>query len=315
MTKIIIKIFILFLPIVIILGYIEYRLSKMHNSYQIKRSLFEQNLSEIEILSLGSSNAYYGVNPSYFDLKGFNLAYRAQSHWYDTRITLRYIDKMPKLRIVIIPIVYLTFGTTPDDLADKWRVFFYEQTYGISPSPKTAMKAYGFFYWLDARRFSLIALYGERTSDYVEHGFRDNIGEKIEPNGWFDSGEKPMDPSLDIGPNGARAHNSMVKTERYEDNLLYIKALTDELKKRNIIPVLLQLAANKEITDYFDEKKIRRMNQVLETFALKNGIKNINYMYDSRFDATDFTDMPDHLNRKGAEKISKIINHDLVSIK
>ena len=312
MRKFFLKIVLLLLPIGISLGYIEYRLSQMPNSYQIKRKLFEKALPEIEILILGSSNAYYGIDPAYFELKGFNFAFRAQSHWYDTRLALKYLDRMPKLKIVLIPVIYLTFGTELTDIADKWRVFFYDQAFNVPPRLKLIKDSYGWYYWLDPKRFSLIALYGERTPDFVRRKFKDDIGEKMEPNGWFDAGEKPMDPSLKIGPTGGAAHNNLVNTRRYSENLEQIQPLIDELKKRNIVPVLLQLPAHREISEYWDKGKLFLMDRTIENFAHENELQSFNYRNDPRFIAADFTDMPDHLNSRGAKKISVIINHDII---
>lgn len=284
----------------------------MPNTYDIKKALLEKNLNEIEVLSLGSSNAYYGINPSFFQVKGFNLAFRAQSHWYDTQITLKYLDQMPKLKIVLIPIIYLTFGTNQGDLSDSWRMFFYDQTFNIAPSASSITKPFGPSYWLDPRRYSLIALYGERTSDYVLNNFKDNIGEKMESSGWFDSGTKPMDASLNIGKNGGEAHNLMVMPERFSENLKELKKLTDNLKRKNIIPIILQLPYHDEIRKYLNSDNLNKMNQELNKFAQENNVLNYNYMYDKRFNGDDFTDMPDHLNSTGAKKISVIINEELI---
>ena len=63
--------------IVILLGilcYIEYNLSFVVNSHNKQRTHLERQLDSIEIFVLGDSHARYGVDPTVFSPKGFNLA-------------------------------------------------------------------------------------------------------------------------------------------------------------------------------------------------------------------------------------------------
>ncbi len=309
--KFILKFIAVIMPVIFVLWKIEFNLSKMQTNYRAKREGLEGVLPEVELLVTGSSNSYYGINPKYFDLNGYNIAYRAQSHYYDLEIIRRYLNKMKNLKMVLIPFIYLTFGTEQEDLSDTWRMFFYDQYYSIPYSPSTKRKL-GWSYWIDPRRFSKIALFGERTIGFVRNNFKDKIDDVSSPNGWFDAGNKPMDPSLAIGLNGGHAHNLAVDTSRYADNIQHVDELVRMLLARGITPVLLQLPLHREITDYMDKKKFDLMDKVIGEFAQRHQIKYRNYVYDQRFTGNDFTDMPDHLNAKGAEKISRILNDELV---
>ena len=73
------KFLVVMLPVIIVIGYVEHGLSGMSTHYYKKRILLEKKLAEIEVLSVGSSNAYYGINPQFFSYSGFNLAFLAQT--------------------------------------------------------------------------------------------------------------------------------------------------------------------------------------------------------------------------------------------
>ena len=89
--RFIVKLFIITLPVIIVLIYVEYGLNHLDTHYLKKRIDLEKQLNSIEILSLGSSNAYFGINPSQFSCPGFNLAFNAQSMYYDLAFIEKYI--------------------------------------------------------------------------------------------------------------------------------------------------------------------------------------------------------------------------------
>ena len=77
---------------------------KLPNSYSIKKDNFESSLDSIKILFLGSSEPLDDIDPGQLDAKGYNLAALWQRLYYDKELTLRYVDRMPDLKIVFISI-------------------------------------------------------------------------------------------------------------------------------------------------------------------------------------------------------------------
>jgi hypothetical protein len=94
MKKFFLKLLCLLVPLLLFFIYLEFNLGKIPNSYSFKRECLEKRLDSIEVLVLGSSQVTYGINPNYFKLKGFNLSNISQSLYYDTRLTLKYVDKI-----------------------------------------------------------------------------------------------------------------------------------------------------------------------------------------------------------------------------
>ena len=66
-----------------------------------------------------------GVNPNFFSFYGFNLSNVSQSLYYDTRLTLNYIDKMPKLKVIIMSIGYFSFRYQLSKSSEAWREDYY----------------------------------------------------------------------------------------------------------------------------------------------------------------------------------------------
>ena len=73
MKKFVLRILLLFfLPIVFIALIAEYSIRQIPNDYSYKNQWMETNSKSINILCLGPSSVYYGINPQYFDKKAFN---------------------------------------------------------------------------------------------------------------------------------------------------------------------------------------------------------------------------------------------------
>lgn len=310
MLKLAHRIFMIFLPCAIILGYFESRLREMPTTYSMKRKLMETMGADMQVLVMGSSNAYYGINPQRFDVPSFNQGNRAQSHYYDLQILRKEIKRLSNLKIVVVPFIFLTFGTEQENI-ELWRTYFYDQYFGISANPKQ-ISYYGWSYWVDPRRWSKIANFAERAPDYIAHNFRDQIADKMNDSGWFDAGPAPMNPSKGIGKSGSEAHNGSVNPDLYDVNLNYLQEMIDkDLKPRNIQVILLQLPLHIDYRKHLNEK-YTLMGKKIQDFADKNHLVYKDYSADERFSGEDFTDLPDHLNQLGANKISKIINLDLI---
>lgn len=313
MRQFLLKAMLIVFPLLLTLGYLEYRLSLVTVSYSQKKYELETQLDQIEVLVLGSSNAYFGLNPHFFSKKGFNLAYRAQWPYYDLKLIEKYLNQMPHLKLVIYPINYFTLGTQAYEQADQWRLFFYSQYHHILP-PKAGKYA-KMNPLLEPRLFSKIAMFAERIPYYLRHGNTQmNGGEPDEDiSGWINAGTKPCDLSQNIGFTGATAHNSVVEPRNFQLNLEIIRQMVKQLQAKNIDFVILELPELPYYTDHLDSVKTAAMEQSISKFAKVNHVKFISYLNDQRFTLNDFTDMPDHLNANGAEKISKIINQDIIA--
>jgi len=187
MKRLLQKLFVFLLPFLLIYPILEYRLSQLPSSYAQRKKDFESQLTDIEILSTGSSlgNA---INPIYFNQQGFNLNNDAQDLYYDVQLVEKYLDKLPKLKIIIMPISYFSMGYRIGNSLSASRQPFYTLIWGIPPQYHSE---------LNIRYFSFIAAYGwKKVRNFLLTGDIDMImidqPKKINKNGWGDYGNRSI---------------------------------------------------------------------------------------------------------------------------
>jgi hypothetical protein len=299
------------IPAVILLIYIEAGLSRLDTHYLKKRLDFNVKLSKVEVLSLGSSNAYFGINPKIFSCNGYNLAYNAQSMYYDLEFIKKYIDLMPELKIVILPAIFYTTGTRLVGTSQDWRMFFYKQYWGLPLENEPKKITENIKRHIDSRNYTKIALYSDTLYTHLKDGFSGHVDYIPEESGWYNSKDAPKFNAInEIGRKGAEAHSLTYDTKVADKNIKHWQKLIDILKNRGVEVILVHLPEDKSYYNYLDQKKSQDFTARISGLARKNGIKFADYSKDRRFNQEDYTFMPDHLNDRGASKFSGILNSE-----
>ncbi|PPK74164.1 hypothetical protein B0F87_11195 [Methylobacter tundripaludum] len=306
------KLALLVFPLILMLGYIEYRLSFVNTLYYAKRVALEQQLNEIEVLVTGSSNGLYGVAPEAFSHKGFNLAFPAHEMYSDAKLVEKYLEKMPHLRMVVLTVNYSTMGGDDrNDTNNSWRHSFLRQYFGI-PTELAAERPLDWEFWLNAHNFSRIALYGDDTKAYIQTDFLTPVDIITSSSGWYNGGDVD-DPSAIFGVNAAAAHNILGDVRNYDRNLRNWETLMSLLQQKNIAAVIVLPPTDVSYHRLLDKAKIELMNRKLTEFANRHHIKFVDYTHDARFSLNDFTwEMPDHINARGAMKFSRILDEEVI---
>lgn len=311
--KIVGKLIFLGFPLIFMLGYLEYRLSFVNTLYYAKRVAFEEQLDQIEVLGTGSSNGLYGVAPEAFSRKGFNLAFPANEMYYDAKLIEKYLEKMPKLRVVILTVNYSTMGSDDRESTNSWRHFFMRQYFGI-PTELSAGRLFDWGFWLNPHNFSKIALYGVDAKAYANTNFLTPVDIITSSSGWFNSGDVDA-PLAVFGVNAAAAHNVLGDVKNYDRNLGNWETLIPLLKRKNVIPIIVVPPTDVSYYRHLDKAKIGSMNQKLTEFTNRHGIKFVDYTYESRFSLNDYTwEMPDHINQRGAMKFSRMLDEEVSKV-
>jgi hypothetical protein len=291
-------------------------LTHLTTHYRIKQELIATQKKNIQILSLGSSNAYFAINPSYFSCAGFNYAYNAQSPYYDLQLVKKYIDELPNLKLVILPAIFYTIGTNlaNENSGNAWRIFFYKHYFHIRNEHTNLNIADVLKQEVKPKNFSLIALHGDMTEAHIKNGFQGLLDAKPETNGWFNSeGSPPVDLSKLIGPQGADSHSNAFNSENALANLAYWQELITILKKRGVDVVIIRSPEHSSYSLNLDQSKVIFFSEQITQMANLNKIQYKDYSNDPRFDAEDFIFYVDHMSKKGAEKFSKVLNNEIIS--
>lgn len=284
--------------------YIEYKLSTVSNSYNFKRNCLEQKLDSIEILALGSSQILYSINPTYFNLKTYNLGNVSQSLYYDTHLALKYIDKMPKLKYVILGISYFSFEYQLIDTKESWRDYYYTQFWDVD-FPEIDH--------FDLKCYSKLFLYTPKVAlELFKNGLVLKINQEINENGYMKIDTTANSINIDDSSGYKRVyiHDHSYKATRFSENELVVDSFLKILKKKNIVPIILTPPVYSTYSKFINKAKMDKNIKAIKAICDKYNSKYLNYFEDTTFVKTNFYDN-DHLNFIGAEKLSKRIN-DLI---
>ena len=102
MKKFILKTLALIIPILIPAIFLEIMLRQIPNDYSYKNDYLNQHSEEIEILILGASDTYLGVNPDFFPQNTFNVCQVSQSLDLDYEIFSKYQNNFNELKTIIL---------------------------------------------------------------------------------------------------------------------------------------------------------------------------------------------------------------------
>lgn len=306
MKRFLIKGLIFAAPFVLLLSFIEYRLSKIPNGYNTKKKFLERRVSGYEVLITGSSHAFTGIDPSTLDCQAYNIAYLGQSLYYDSQLVLKYLDEMRSLKLLVVPISYQSLEyRLRNNPNDRWREDFYYRYYGI---PKEEERDA----WFDPVDYSFIALYGiDESRLYVRNGFRPRIEGKIDENGWGNIGEL-SNITGEIAKDRIAHHHSIMRPEVINDNLSALSNMFEKVRAKNIAIVIVTTPISQAYADNISPERYARMQEGIDRLRKSYGVEYFNYFVDRRFTVDDFRDS-DHLNARGAEKFSRIIKDDFVT--
>ncbi|MBE0675625.1 MAG: hypothetical protein IH591_13270, partial [Bacteroidales bacterium] len=167
------KILLFLLPLIVIGGLMEILLRQIPNVYQFKREFLELNSDSIEVLFLGNSHSYFGLNPDNITCRSFNAAHVSQTLEYDLAILQKYESKWSELKYIILPISYFSLYDKMNESGESWRSKDYRIYYDIEISKNLA-------HYTEMLSGQLSVKFKRLWSYYVKH--LDNVA--CSPSGW-----------------------------------------------------------------------------------------------------------------------------------
>lgn len=282
---------------------LEALLQGVPNVYENKDQKIQSGFG-YETLILGSSHAYYGINPDYFDMPTLNLANVSQSVNYDEFLLKRALDHLEDVKTVILPISYFTLYSNMDEGEESWRRSSYVQYFDYPgstgwqlPSPVSHSILLS-----SPKKLSLL-------KKLVEFHVLGNYNTNWTPSGWGTSFSTEEPPNLqDTGRTAAKRHSLPVDPRQVTENIASIESILKACEDRAIDVILITLPAS---TYYREHLETRRLDFIKKTsISLTDRYSNaiyINLLEDQRFFTPDYYDA-DHLNHGGAEKLSVILS-------
>lgn len=301
------KILLFYLPFLIAFPILDARLGQIPNYFAQKRQFIETQLDEIEILTMGSSQGN-SINPQFLSARAFNLSNDSQDLYYDWRLIEKYIQRMPNLRLVVLPISYFSLEYRIDRSQSNWRTYFYELLWDIPPQPDDTKLQAGFY--------SYIAAYGwNEVQNYLQNGFQSRMVDKMMPDGWRDTPtielEESAEKELQARQSTIKPDQGIMHREAVPGNITWTQRIIDLCRTRNVNVVIITTPVHHYYSDNIDPFAFQLMQEEIARLVRSNGLSYFNFFTDDRFSASDFYNR-DHLNNQGCEKFSQIMDAEII---
>jgi len=274
----------------------EYIVRKIPNDYSYKNEYLNTNSKNIEILVLGSSHSFYGINPVIFSRSAFNAAHVSQSLNYDYFIFDKYRKGLSSLKTIILPISYFTLFSQLENGVESWRVKNYMIYYGCE--------------YHDDLKYNL-EIVGEKPLSVFKKIFKyfkgsNNITVSELGFGLNYSNVKQSDLAV-TGKAAAKRHTK-ANFELLDANIELLNKLIAESNKNGIRVIMFTPPARESYISNLDKHQLSLMKSSIDDLIRKKStVEYYDFMYDSRFVDDDFKDA-DHLNGVGAKKLTQFLD-------
>lgn len=305
MAKLIKKILLLSLPVLAFLVFFESFARSIPTSYSVKHKALDAVKDRVEVLVMGSSHANFGIDPKYFSRPGFNLANTSQCLAQDYQLLLKYLPECKNLKLVMVPISYFTLQTDLALSPEAWRCAYYSVYMGVNADPSASG-------W-ELRNNSALALW-EGPIGVVKNRKK---AKKLRINEFGYQAAEPNRLSVgevindSTGKERVAYHDQIMNPSVVQSNLAVLGQMAELLKKKNIQMVLLVTPVYQTYARHVSPKNYETMMKGIEEVSNRYGIKSYNYFHDGRFEVSDFSDN-DHLNDRGAQKLSLLLDQEVV---
>lgn len=284
---------------------LEFLLRKIPNVYKYKSANLQQRAGDIKGVILGSSHAYYGVNPEYISSYSFSVANVSQDFNYDYYILNKNIEELKNLEFVILPLSIFSLYSELDVGAERWRIYNYRHWF--------AYNDFSFDEFFNIKNYSVFLASPDKISSVkrvIKYYLFADSDQAWSKSGWgtnynTNQSEKEL---LVSGKVAAKRHQATDFNERSLDSLEKIIRICDS---KNIKLLVITTPEYFSYRENLDEKRLTKtIYTISELLRSNKNAKYINYMADGRFIGADFYDA-DHLNHKGSEKFSIIIDGEI----
>lgn len=300
MKKFLLKTLLFLIPLFVLAIGIELLIRHIPNDYNAKNNYLKAHGQEIEVLILGSSHVYFGVNPDLFTRNCFNLAHIAQTPEFDLKLFQKYQDQLTNVKVLLYPISYFTLFWDLQSSAESWR-----------------MKNYTIYYQLDAARSvndyaELLSIkpklnYQRVIDYYTKH--KSEIA--VTPKGWGFNCLAQYSQNLEESAPVAAQRHTLPTHQFYPKNSNEVDQLLQLCKQQDIKVILFFPPASEPYRKLVDPKQLQMTYQKIDTFLNKfSNCTFLDFFADTTFIRQDFLDA-DHLNDQGAIKLSHKLNQEI----
>jgi hypothetical protein len=267
----------------------------------------------VETIVTGSSHALHGIDVNLMRTETVKLCIRSQDLYYDYLLAKKAIGSNSNIKQCIIGLSYFSIGydlslsTKSTHLVDQVYYPVLKDSHHYSLS-KTYIKPKGIEnineYYIAPSPFDDEDLMTEYLSSY-------NYNKNPEFN---ETWNKPCEdfPIEWLGRKRARLHNKSIYPKTISENKKILESYINLLLQKGIKPIIVVFPTTEYYYSYISKSIKSIMYQTLEELKLKFNFTFYDYAASPLFDLHDFADC-DHLNKKGAAKMTLILSDLLES--
>lgn len=290
--------FVLFAILILLpLGVGEIYVRSLPNPTKSKHAHLMAKSREIEVLILGNSHTYYGINPAILSERAYSAAQVSQTLKYDNWILGAY--PFDSLQTVVLPVSDFSLYEELEN-GDEWYLANRYRLY-MNCEIHPCLSVYGWectaFPVFCEKLKSLWTPSRMQWSSYgqgLEYTFANR-----RPGGDWDNGEERAKRNYykDLG-NG-------------EKGVAYLESIARKCEKQKAVLVILQTPLRPSYLQHQNPEQVSDTQSRLRTFFKDfPQTRMLDLRADLRFEAKDFYDS-DHLNTDGADKLSFILADSL----
>ncbi|AVQ44398.1 TPA: chemotaxis protein [Clostridium sporogenes] len=269
------------------------------NMFKYQMDNFVNSKEKIEMLATGISYTNMGLREDILNRKCFKFSIGSQDIYYDYNIVNyiieNYKQKAKDLKYVIIGLSYYSFQYDMSLSTMKNKVILYYEV---------LKKKHHFI---------------EVEDLYNEYETNKNIADKI----FYKNKDDSYIIKWDIPVFGDIQHKELIGKvqaeidckknypKTVEENKEIFRKYLKLLKENNIKPILVVFPASKYYVKYFSEEIEKEFKSIITNFMEDFDFQYIDYFKSNLFNDEDFSDTS-HLNPKGAEKFTNMLNEKIM---
>lgn len=289
------------IPVLLMAVALEFYLRSIPNSYKYKNEWMLKNSDSLQVIAIGSSHAYYGIDPTFLKEKGFNLGNSSQDLEMDRFLIEKYSNNAKNLKCVLLVLSDISLLSDMEHGAESWRIPYYGIYMGYPPK-RFALEI------TNARMIDKLTAYFKgtdmRSCSTLGFGIAYSTAAKPEWN--------KEDAKAAAKRNTAINTDGSIDTSLLNKNLACLDSLASLCERNDIRLCVLRTPYSKEYLEVIDKAQNAFFLKIINRKLLEHkGMSFHDFSADPRFSGEDFYDC-DHLSDKGARKFTSIISSEVI---
>ncbi|MET3535206.1 hypothetical protein [Chryseobacterium limigenitum] len=310
MKKFIKNIALFVFPVLVILMTMEPFLRKIPNEYSVKDNYLKKNSNTIDVLYLGSSHIYFGLNPEFSKYKAYNASYISQSINLDWLILNKYKENWKNLKFIVLPADYISMYSTLNTAKDEWRIKNYNLYYGfgIGINPVNYLEIFQGKFQDHVKKINEF-YFEKKQAEIVSNNVGFGISYK------FPSHNDIAKTSIETIKRHSVDIDNRVYHNNFKENLIAIDNIVDFAVKRKIKVIFISTPVSKEYFKGSNNLQLKKSLEVFKNLAKEKPVTcfYVDYMQNKEFTDDDLYD-GDHLNDRGAQKLTHLLDSEITKL-